>query len=94
MLNRTGGSHFPSILEFLHLPMLESLRIEAPPRAMNSVPVFPVRNFGEGLPTFAQLPELQVDMVLHPTKSLFEAPLQQVSNIDSGYFQTTIQMNA
>lgn len=94
MPNRTGGSHFPNILEFLHLPMLESLRIEAPPKVINSVPIFPVRNFGEGPPNFAQLPELQVDMGLPSNQVTFEAPLRQVSNIASGYFQTTTQMNA
>ena len=74
--------------------MLESLRIEAPPKVINSVPIFPVRNFGEDPPNFAQLPELQVDMGLPSNQVTFEAPLRQVSNIASGYFQTTTQMNA
>ena len=54
--------------------MLESLRIEAPPRVMNPVPIFPVRNFGEGLRTLAQLPELQVDMGPSSNQVTFQSP--------------------
>ena len=56
------GVHLPHILEYLRLPELTSLCVQAMSRLITFRPVFPVTAFDERLPNFAKLPELQVDM--------------------------------
>jgi hypothetical protein len=68
--------HLPHILEFLHLPKLTLLCVQAIPRLIRYHPLFPVTPFGKHLPNLAELPELQVNMGMSSGEVTFRSPSQ------------------
>jgi hypothetical protein len=50
----------PRILDFLRLPKLTSLVVDAVPKLPRPLPTLPYTSFGERLPNLAELPEMEV----------------------------------
>jgi hypothetical protein len=68
----------PSILDYLTLPNLTSLVVDAVPEFPRSFPILPAisKFFGEHLPTLAELPEMEVYMHGETGRVNFRGPSQ------------------
>jgi hypothetical protein len=71
----------PHILEFLKLPSLTSLTVEMMPGLRWPFPTLPVTSFGERLPNFAELPQMEVNTGDRVTlRSTSQAVLECLTN--------------
>jgi hypothetical protein len=68
----------PRILEFLKLPSLTSLVVDAAPELPALFSGFPTISFGEPLPTLAKLPEMEVYLGGGAGQVRFRSPSQAV----------------
>ena len=68
----------PPVLEFLKLPKLISLIVDAVPTLPRSFPALPATSFGEHLPNLAELPEMEVYARGETGRVSFRSPSQAV----------------
>ena len=70
------AERIPHVLEFLRLPNLTSLCLQAMPKLVTSRPLFPVTTFDEHLPNLAELPQLQIKLDTSSGEVIFRGPSQ------------------
>ena len=68
----------PPILRFLKLPKATSVTLNSSYPWDPDLPVLPVTTFGDQLPNYVELPELQIDMVTPSASIIFRSPSQAV----------------
>ena len=79
-----GSTIMPPILQYLELPKATSISIQSSYSLDWSEPILPITSFGEQLPNYAELSELQIDTTVHSGKVIFRSPSQAVFTYITG----------